>query len=54
MLTVTFREDCQEASAAAATTDIMGSGYAKHAFNPELEGRLWADSLEMVGLKEVE
>jgi hypothetical protein len=53
MLTVTFREDCQEASAAAAT-DLTGFGYAKHAFNPELEGRLWADSLEMVGLEDVE
>lgn len=53
MLTVTFREDCQEASVATAT-GLSGSGYAKHAFNPELEGRLWADSLEMVGLKDVE
>lgn len=53
MLTVTFRENCQEASAATAT-DLTGSGYAKHAFNLELEGRLWADSLEMVGLKDVE
>lgn len=53
MLTVSFREDCQEASATAAT-DLRGGGYAKHAFNLELEGRLWADSLEMVGLKDVE
>lgn len=53
MLTVTFRENCQEASAATGT-DLTGSGYAKHAFNLELEGRLWADSLEMVGLKDVE
>lgn len=53
MLTVTFREDCHEALPAGAV-DLAGSGYAKHAFNPELEGRLWADSLEMVGLKDVE
>lgn len=53
MLTVTSREDCQVASATAEPA-IIRSGYAKHAFNPELEGRLWADSLEMVGLKDVE
>ncbi|KAH7006905.1 hypothetical protein EDB80DRAFT_880429 [Ilyonectria destructans] len=28
-------------------------GYARHAFDKEKEGRLWVDSLQMVGLKEV-
>ncbi|KFY11223.1 hypothetical protein V491_07314 [Pseudogymnoascus sp. VKM F-3775] len=48
-----YLEDCHEALPAGAV-DLAGSGYAKHAFNPELEGRLWDDSLEMVGLKDVE
>ncbi|KAJ4176385.1 hypothetical protein NW767_015472 [Fusarium falciforme] len=29
---------------------LLSARYAKHAYNPELEGRLWEDSLKLVGL----
>ncbi|KAF5231322.1 hypothetical protein FANTH_13451 [Fusarium anthophilum] len=42
--------DCVEADTPADETNIFSSGYARHTYKPEDEGRLWADSLALVGL----
>ncbi|KAM0431286.1 hypothetical protein ACHAPT_005257 [Fusarium lateritium] len=43
-----YLEDCHEAE--ACEDEAPQSGYAKHAYDPEKEGRLWEDSLKIVGL----
>lgn len=44
-----YLADCDEAKP-SESDDFMAGGYAKHAYNEELEGRLWSDSLRLVGL----
>ena len=45
-----YLENCDTAEL-AEEGDLWGGGYMAHAFNKEKEGRLWRDSLEMVGLE---
>jgi NAD(P)-dependent dehydrogenase (short-subunit alcohol dehydrogenase family) len=45
-----YLAECAEAGPSEDETDAFGTGYAKHAFDPEAEGRLWRDSLGLVGL----
>lgn len=45
-----YLEDCDEAKP-AEEGNPMGGGYAKYAYNEALEGRLWRDSLRLVGLE---
>ncbi|KAH7126544.1 hypothetical protein B0J13DRAFT_454429, partial [Dactylonectria estremocensis] len=45
-----FLNDVAEAEPADESGGRFSKWYAKHAFNPESEGRLWNDSLELVGL----
>ena len=49
-----YLEDCAEARKALEREESGGatSGWKAHAFDREKEGRLWRDSLAMVGLKE--
>ncbi|KAH6867796.1 hypothetical protein B0T10DRAFT_541805 [Thelonectria olida] len=42
--------DCAEAEPSADESLEFGSGFAKHAYNPDSERRLWEDSLKLVGL----
>lgn len=42
--------DVAEAEPADESGDRFSKGYAKNAYNPESEGRLWNDSLKLVGL----
>jgi NAD(P)-dependent dehydrogenase (short-subunit alcohol dehydrogenase family) len=45
-----YLAECAEASPSKDESNPFGSGYAKHAFNEENEGRLWKDSLKLTGL----
>ncbi|KAF5025087.1 hypothetical protein F66182_2856 [Fusarium sp. NRRL 66182] len=45
-----YLEDCSEASYCPNPTSVFDTGYAKHAYDPEREARLWEDSLKLVGL----
>jgi NAD(P)-dependent dehydrogenase (short-subunit alcohol dehydrogenase family) len=46
-----YLADVAEAEAWEGDGDaLMSARYAKHAYNAELEGRLWKDSLKLVGL----
>lgn len=46
-----YLADCARTSPASDKGDpIVRKGYAAHTYNPEGEGRLWTDSLKMVGL----
>ncbi|RYP51315.1 hypothetical protein DL768_003319 [Monosporascus sp. mg162] len=45
-----FLKDVAEAEPADESGGRFFKGYAKHAFDPESEGRLWSDSLKLVGL----
>ncbi|WYZ36164.1 hypothetical protein EsH8_XI_000047 [Colletotrichum jinshuiense] len=42
--------DVAEAEPADESNGRFSKGYAKHAYDPEREGRLWNDSLKLVGL----
>ncbi|KAH6974560.1 hypothetical protein BKA56DRAFT_490449 [Ilyonectria sp. MPI-CAGE-AT-0026] len=42
--------DCAVAVPSKEGESQYGSGYAKHAYDPESEARLWEDSLKIVGL----
>ncbi|KAH7140235.1 hypothetical protein B0J13DRAFT_676622 [Dactylonectria estremocensis] len=44
-----YLSDCAEAEPIKDGDSPFGSGYAKHAYDPESEGRLWEDSLKLVG-----
>ncbi|KAH7200648.1 hypothetical protein BKA60DRAFT_191470 [Fusarium oxysporum] len=44
-----YLAECAEADPSEDESNAFGSGYAKHAFDPEAEGRLWRDSLRLVG-----
>ncbi|KAH8893017.1 short-chain dehydrogenase/reductase-like protein [Thozetella sp. PMI_491] len=45
-----YLADCGRTSPASGEGDpITKGGYAAHAYNPEVEARLWRDSLKMVG-----
>jgi NAD(P)-dependent dehydrogenase (short-subunit alcohol dehydrogenase family) len=46
-----YLEDCKESPPAGGPSP-SGAGYAPHAYDPEGERRLWADSLKMVGLED--
>ncbi|KAF4973198.1 hypothetical protein FSARC_450 [Fusarium sarcochroum] len=45
-----YLQDCEEAPFCANPASHFGKGYVKHAYDPELEARLWEDSLKIVGL----
>jgi NAD(P)-dependent dehydrogenase (short-subunit alcohol dehydrogenase family) len=45
-----YLAECAEADPSEDESNEFGSGYAKHAFDKENEGRLWKDSLRLVGL----
>ena len=46
-----YLSNCAEAgSALPGESSVTSSGYAKHAYNPDEEARLWEDSLKLVGL----
>jgi hypothetical protein len=45
-------EDCEEAPLLGKEWSWTEPGYVGHAFDEELEQRLWVDSLEMVGLED--
>ncbi|KAF1824723.1 NAD(P)-binding protein [Dissoconium aciculare CBS 342.82] len=45
-----YLAECAEAEPSKDEQSQFGSGYAKHAFDQESEGRLWKDSLRLVGL----
>ncbi|KAH8668880.1 hypothetical protein BX600DRAFT_480824 [Xylariales sp. PMI_506] len=45
-----YLENCAEAEPAVREGEGVYGGYAKHAYDPEREGRLWEDSLKLVGL----
>jgi len=47
-----YLEDCAEATPWNPDEGVLGLGYRDWAYNEEGEGRLWRDSLEMVGMKE--
>ena len=47
-----YLEDCQESSPVKEGYTILSPGYEKYAFDREKEGRLWRESLKMVGLKD--
>ncbi|KAL6411027.1 alcohol dehydrogenase [Ilyonectria robusta] len=44
-----YLADCAVAEPAKDGDPPFGPGYAKHAYDPESEGRLWEDSLKLVG-----
>ena len=46
-----YLEDCQVVPQVKENGMPQDKGYAKHAFNPEGEERLWKDSFGMVGLE---
>ncbi|KEY74387.1 hypothetical protein S7711_07293 [Stachybotrys chartarum IBT 7711] len=46
-----YLAECAETEPSEDENNPFGSGYAKHAYNPENEGRLWRDSLKLVGLE---
>lgn len=45
-----YLAECAKADPSEDESNEFGSGYAKHAFDKENEGRLWKDSLRLVGL----
>ncbi|KAL6713897.1 hypothetical protein ACLMJK_008391 [Lecanora helva] len=45
-----YLEDCDVARPVAKDDESMSQGFAEHAFDKEKEGRLWEDSLRMVGM----
>lgn len=47
-----YLENCEEALEGEDDGDISGLGYVSHTYDPEMEAKLWKDSLEMVGLKD--
>ncbi|KAG4429315.1 hypothetical protein IFR05_015199 [Cadophora sp. M221] len=47
-----YLEDCQIIGEWTEENGQWGAGYAAHAYDAEKEARLWAKSLEMVGLKD--
>jgi NAD(P)-dependent dehydrogenase (short-subunit alcohol dehydrogenase family) len=49
-----YLEDCQESFAQKDPGNPTSQGYAKHAFDKQLEGTLWKDSLILVGEKDEE
>ncbi|PLB47337.1 putative short-chain dehydrogenase/reductase [Aspergillus steynii IBT 23096] len=49
-----YLADCREAEWGPDDGDRMSSAYTGHTYCPREEGRLWRDSLEMVGLEDVE
>jgi NAD(P)-dependent dehydrogenase (short-subunit alcohol dehydrogenase family) len=44
--------DCAEAMRGEDDGSASGIGYVSHTYDPEMEAKLWQDSLEMVGLKD--
>ncbi|KEF59700.1 alcohol dehydrogenase [Exophiala aquamarina CBS 119918] len=46
-----YLEDCEEAKRGVDDNDVFGIGYVKQTYDPETEGRLWDDSLKIVGIK---
>jgi NAD(P)-dependent dehydrogenase (short-subunit alcohol dehydrogenase family) len=49
-----YLEDCQEAKRGEDDNDMFGTGYVSQTYDPESEGRLWKDSLRMVGMDDNE
>lgn len=45
-----YLADCAESEPLKDGESPIGPGYAKHAYDPESEGRLWEDSLKLVGM----
>lgn len=45
-----YLAECAEAPPSPDESSTFGVGYAKHAYDSEAEGRLWRDSLRLVGL----
>ncbi|CAJ0543133.1 Ff.00g004260.m01.CDS01 [Fusarium sp. VM40] len=46
-----YLADCEEAPVSENPNSHFGKGYVAHAYDPELEARLWKDSLKIVGLE---
>ncbi|KAK5164122.1 uncharacterized protein LTR77_010213 [Saxophila tyrrhenica] len=46
-----YLEDCAEAKRGVDDGQVFGSGWVEQTFNPEAEGRLWRDALELVYFK---
>lgn len=47
-----YLEDCKEAEKGDDDGDIFNSGWVKQTYDAVEEGRLWRDSLEIVGMKD--
>ncbi|KAK7432969.1 hypothetical protein QQZ08_000440 [Neonectria magnoliae] len=45
-----YLEDCANAELSKGETQHVNTGHAKYAYDAEKEGRLWEDSLKLVGL----
>ena len=47
-----YLEDCEEAERGADDGDFFNSGWVKQTYDEVEEGRLWKDSLDIVGMKD--
>jgi len=47
-----YLEDCEEAKRGKDDNDTFGVGYVRQTYDQESEGRLWRDSLELVGIED--
>ncbi|KUJ08130.1 short-chain dehydrogenase/reductase-like protein [Mollisia scopiformis] len=47
-----YLEDCEEAERGEDDNDVFGVGWVRQTYDQENEGRLWKDSLKMVGVDE--
>lgn len=46
-----YLEDCEEAKRGVDDSDMFGIGYVRQTYDAETEGRLWEDSLQIVGAR---
>ena len=47
-----YLEDCKEAKRGVDDGDGFGIGFVSQTYDPENEGRLWKDSLKIVGMED--
>lgn len=47
-----YLEDCEEAKRGEDDNDMFGIGYVRQTYDPKNEGRLWKDSLKIVGMSD--
>jgi NAD(P)-dependent dehydrogenase (short-subunit alcohol dehydrogenase family) len=45
-----YLEDCEEAKRGPDDNNVFGVGWVRQTYNPETEGRLWRDSLKVLGM----